>query len=122
MNISTICIIITIVLLRKIFLYKIPSFIFAILWGFAFVRLVIPFDITTNYNFYNGFFYFVQNILHVSLYSSVFLKITTIVVQLLQNRTFLFILLTLWFSGIFYVGKKFVINFWETVELRKTNH
>lgn len=121
MNISTICIIITIVLLRKIFLYKIPSFIFAILWGFAFVRLVIPFDITTNYNFYNGFFYFVQNILHVSLYSSVFLKITTIVVQLLQNRTFLFILLALWFSGIFYVGKKFVINFRKTIELRKTS-
>lgn len=121
MNISTICIIITIVLLRKIFLYKIPSFIFAILWGLAFVRLVIPFDITTNYNFYNGFFYFIQNILHVSLYSSIFLKISTIVVQLIQNKIFLCILLTLWLSGVFYVGKKFVVTFLGTLNLRRTS-
>lgn len=121
MNISTICIIITIVLLRKIFLYKIPSFIFAILWGLAFVRLVIPFDITTNYNFYNGFFYFIQNILHISLYSSIFFKITTIVVQLMQNKLFLCILLTLWFSGVFYVGKKFIITFLGALNLRRTS-
>lgn len=121
MNISTICIIITIVLLRKIFLYKIPSFIFAILWGLAFVRLVIPFDITTNYNFYNGFFYFIQNILHISLSSSIFSKITAIVVQVIQNKIFLFILLALWLTGVFYVGKKFVITFLGTLKLRRSS-
>lgn len=111
MNIATICIILFIVALRKVFLYKIPSFIFAIVWGLAFFRLVIPFDISTDYNFYNGCFYFIQNILHMPLSSSIFSKITTIMVQLIQNKLSLYILLTLWLSGIFYVGKKFVINF-----------
>ena len=121
MNIATICIILFIVALRKVFLYKIPSFIFAIVWGLAFFRLVIPFDISTDYNFYNGCFYFIQNILHMPLSSSIFSKITTIMVQLIQNKLSLYILLTLWLSGIFYVGKKFVINFRETVDLRRTS-
>lgn len=121
MNISTICIIVTIILLRKIFLYKIPSFIFAILWGLAFVRLVIPFDITTNHNFYNRCFYFIQNILHISLSDPIVPKITTFVVQLIQNKLFLCILLVLWLSGVFYIGKKFVITFSETLKLSQTS-
>lgn len=121
MNISTICIILSIIVLRKIFLYRIPSFVFAISWGLAFFRLVIPFDITNDYNFYNGFFYFIQNILHISLSGSIFSKITTFVVQLIQNQLSLFIILTLWLLGVFYVGKKFVVNFLETVNLRQTS-
>lgn len=121
MNISTICIIVTIILLRKIFLYKIPSFIFAILWGLAFVRLVFPFDITTDHNFYNGCFYFIQNILHISLSDPIVPKITTFVVQLIQNKLFLCILLVLWLSGVFYIGKKFIITFSETLKLSLTS-
>lgn len=121
MNIAAICIILSIVALRKIFLYKIPSFVFAISWGLAIFRLVIPIDIATDYNFYNGFFYFIQNILHISLSSSIFSKVTAIVVQLIQNKIFLFILLALWLTGVFYVGKKFVITFLGTLKLRRSS-
>lgn len=121
MNLAAICIILSIVVLRKVFLYRIPSFVFAISWTLAFFRLVIPIDISTDYNFYNGCFYFIQNILHIPLSGSIFSSITDFAVQLIQNKMFLFILLALWFSGVFYIGKKFVINFWETVDLRKTS-
>lgn len=121
MNIAAICIILSIIALRKVFLYKTPSFVFAISWGLAFFRLVIPFDISTEYNFYNGCFYFIQNNLHLTLSGSVFSSIISFTEQLIQNKTFLFILLTLWLSGVFYVGKKFIINFGKTVDLRRTS-
>ena len=121
MNIATMFIILSTIVLRKLFLYRIPSFVFAISWGLAFIRLVIPFDITTDYNFYNVFFYFIQNVLHKSLSGSIFSKFTTFVVQLIQNNLSLCILFALWLSGVFYVGKKLVINFLETVNLRQTS-
>ncbi len=121
MNIAAACIVLSIIVLRKFFLYKIPSFVFAISWGLAFLRLLVPYDICTNYNFYNAFFYIIENFLDVSLNTSIFSNFTTFVVQVLQNKLFLFVLLAIWLSGILYVGKAFVADFLETIKLRQTS-
>lgn len=121
MNIAAICTILSIIVLRKIFLYKIPSLVFAISWGLALFRLLIPFDIPTNYNFYNLVFNVTENCFHTKLYTSIFGSISNLIIQLLQNKLFVFLLIAVWIAGIFYIGKTFIANFLEAIILKQTS-
>ena len=85
MNIAVACMVLSIIALRKVFLHIIPSVILGISWGLVFFRLFVPFDITTNYNFYNAFYYFIENVLHMSLSNSIFSNLVTIIVDASQK-------------------------------------
>ena len=121
MNIAVACMVLSIIALRKVFLHKIPSVILGISWGLVFFRLFVPFDITTNYNFYNAFYYFIENVLHMSLSNSIFSKLVTIIVDASQNKRILFRLFIVWICGILYVGKTFAADFQKTIRLKQTS-
>lgn len=60
MSLSASFMILTILLLRKVFLYKIPSIVLGLAWGTVFLRLLFPYEIFTRYNFYHLVFSFVD--------------------------------------------------------------
>lgn len=120
MNIAVACMVLSIIALRKVFLHKIPSVILGISWGLVFFRLFVPFDITTNYNFYNAFYYFIENVLHMSLSNSIFSNLVTIIVDTSQNKRILFRLFIVWICGVLYVGKTFAADFQKTIRLKQT--
>ena len=121
MNIAVACMVLSIIALRKVFLHKIPSVILGISWGLVFFRLFVPFDITTNYNFYNAFYYFIENVLHMSLSNSIFSNLVTIIVDASQNKRILFRLFIVWICGVLYVGKTFAADFQKTIRLKQTS-
>lgn len=121
MNIAASCMILSIIALRKVFLHKIPSVILGISWGLAFFRLLVPFDISTNYNFYNAVFYIIENCFHTKIDTSIFGRLSNLMGNALQNKRILFALLAVWICGILYVGKTLVANFRKTIQLRQTS-
>lgn len=118
MSISASLMIITIIALRKIFLNKIPSIIWGIMWVFVAIKLLIPYHFSTDYNIYNGIYYLL-NYLHVFVGSHKFFGLSSIV-QLFYNKVFLSIIISIWIIGIIYVSKGFLRDFITTMRMKKT--
>lgn len=57
MNVMAAVMIVTIILVRKLLIYRIPHQIWNILWLLVVVRLYIPYKIETRFNFYNVLYY-----------------------------------------------------------------
>ena len=53
MSFSAACMILAIIGLRKLLINRVPHLVFEFLWLLVLVRLYIPYDIVTDYNFYN---------------------------------------------------------------------
>lgn len=52
MSLSSIAIVLTVIVIRALFLHKLPKKIFLILWGIVLCRLFLPFSIHSEYSIY----------------------------------------------------------------------
>lgn len=116
MSFSASLMILSIILIRKILVYRIPSLALAFMWSLVCIRLFVPYSVVTKYNFYSGFYYLLDYLFSSKIkLSQIHLYIGTIS-QLIQNN--LSTILLIWGAGAIGFSIKYLLRFIKTIKLR----
>ena len=57
MNISVVLVIVSTLIIRRIFINKVPHVVFATLWALAMIRVTVPFKFTSDWSIFNLFYH-----------------------------------------------------------------
>ncbi|WP_313526173.1 M56 family metallopeptidase [Anaerotignum sp.] len=113
MNASVAAIILVTLLIRRIAINKIPHCVFSLLWELAVIRMLIPFNIKSDWCIFNIFFE-LRDFLFAKEVISLKLKSRQIQ-QLISNRSdiniTIKIIIVIWILGIIVVGGYFAMSY-----------
>lgn len=123
MSMMASCMIVVVIILRKLLINKTPHQIWCVLWVLVIIRLYIPYRIETKFNFYNGLYYIrkvfaetdLLNIGYQTYYIDRFICIIT-------NLSIIkWIFLFIWFIGIVVILKHFCRDYILAYKLWKNS-
>lgn len=106
MTLSASLMILCVLLIRKLFVYKVPSFIFTMLWILVLIRLCVPYKAETSYNIYNVL-YFLYFFIKNRLENPVWVSVSNLLVTLWQNDTIQTLFFVIWLMGVLFVSYQF---------------
>ncbi|WMI79884.1 M56 family metallopeptidase [Anaerotignum sp. MB30-C6] len=113
MNASAAAIIIVTLLIRKVTINKIPHSVYGLLWGLATVRMIIPFNVTSNWCVYNIIFkfrdYFFANEIITLQYNG--RQILQLFSRYVELDFIMEILFVIWVIGFIIVGNYFIMSY-----------
>ncbi|WP_304509803.1 M56 family metallopeptidase [Anaerotignum sp.] len=121
MNASAALIIIITLVIRKVTINKVPHYVFGFLWGIAAIRMLLPFQITSNWCVYNAIFklrdyLFVHGFITLQYNSRQLLKAIN---KYLDLQLVIKSLYFIWFIGVIIVATYFVLSYYSGMKLIK---
>ena len=116
MSFSASLMIISIIFIRKILVYRIPSLALAFMWALVCIRLFVPYSLVTKYNFYSGFYYFLDSLLFSKIKLSQIHSSSNSIAQLIQNNFSTIFLI--WSVGVICFSIIFLLRFIKIIKIR----
>lgn len=119
MNASAAAIIIVTLLIRKVTINKIPHSVYGLLWGLATVRMIIPFNVTSNWCAFNVLFK-LRDYLFANELVSLKLKarqIQQVIGNYINLNFAITSLIIIWIVGVIVVASYFIMSYLIGIKL-----